>query len=177
MVRPQSATALLLRMTREEESVHPSVMGRNSNVETRKRLIPDQPREPSRPRRCLLLAVILSLSVSRVVCALNLCCKILSFSPLGQDISAGERMQVRALCTPWPRGTSSQNRSSFSKIRAPASQNPWKALPPSHAGPAPASVHHHPHRRDLRSQVSVGQTGFSSRTSFVLIQNTLCVMG
>lgn len=49
------------------------------------------PESPPGPTRCLLLAVVI-LFMSFVVFALNLCCKIASFSPLGQGISAGERM-------------------------------------------------------------------------------------
>lgn len=55
------------------------------------------PESPQGPIPCLLLAVVILLFMSFVVFALNFCCKIASFSPLGQGISDARR----ARCTPW----------------------------------------------------------------------------
>ena len=103
MVRPQSATALLLRRTLEERVfMSPSVMGRNSNME---RPLPGQLNDwesPGAHPECFLLSIVIFVSMSFAMVylfVLNWCHKTPGFLPLGEKLSAGERMQVQVLHT------------------------------------------------------------------------------
>lgn len=97
---------------------------------------------PQGPIQCLLLAVIILLFMSFVVFALNLCCKIASFSPLGQGIFDARG----ARCTPWvdslPGPEAQLRRTEVASARSECKQVRIRGKPcsPSSAGPAPGCL-------------------------------------
>lgn len=113
--------------------------------------------------------------MSFVLCllALNLCCKTPSFSPPGQEISAGERRRVRAVCTPrtdslsGPEAHLRRTEVASARSKRKRVRIHGKPCSPSSAGPAVGGVHPTEGLSGgISSYMSVGQTHFSSRTFF-----------
>lgn len=99
MVRPQSASGLI--EDRKKEWVSPSILGRNNNVDRRKRPVSEELRAgeslKAHPQYLLLPIVIFVFMSFVVLClfALNSCYKIPNFLPLSKRFLLGKGCQYR----------------------------------------------------------------------------------